>query len=485
MEVGITGCGAHIPRLRLERRRIVEANAWMSSGLKGYAQGARSMCNWDEDALTMAVEAGRRCLDATDRHAIRAVHVASTTLPFSDRQNATVIAEALNLPGSIATLDFGGSQRAATSALANALSVAAGGDSAILLIATEQRRTRTGTPEELLYGDGAAALTLGTKKVLARMLTAHSVSVDFVDHYRGQRDEFEYGWEERWVRDEGYLKIAPPAIRQALDKAGLEADGIRRFIFPSAARGVAEAVARKAGIVAEAVGDPLQADCGMTGVAHPLLLLAHAIETAAPGDRILVVGFGQGCDVLVFEATEAVRDTLRATTVNETLARRRAETNYDKFLTFKGLVEKDFGKRAEGDKQTALSAFYRNRNMLTGFVGGKCRSCGTVQFPRAHYCVNPECDALDSQDPQPMADTPGRVKTWTADSLTFTPDPPAYYGMIEFEGGGRLMLDFTDVEAESLDIGVPVRMQFRLREVDRERGFRKYFWKAVPGDGGV
>ena len=82
-----------------------------------------------------------------------------------------------------------------------------------------------------------------------------------------------------------------------------------------------------------------------------------------------------------------------------------------------------------------------------------------------------------------MADTPGKVNTYTADSLTFSLDPPAYFGMVQFEGGGRLMVDFSDVDGDTFDIGAAVRMQFRVREFDDERGFRKYFWKAVPTDG--
>ena len=63
---GIVACGAYLPRLRLERKAIFEANAWFAPGLRGAARGARSMANWDEDALTMAVEAGRACLLGAD-----------------------------------------------------------------------------------------------------------------------------------------------------------------------------------------------------------------------------------------------------------------------------------------------------------------------------------------------------------------------------------------------------------------------------------
>jgi len=477
---GIIAHGAYVPRLRLQRSAIVEANAWANGALAALGRGERSMCNWDEDSVTMAVEAARDALTGADRSEVGAVHLASTTLPFTDRQNAGICAEALNLGSDLATLDVTSSLRAGTTGLANALgAVRAGAPGTVLFIASEHRRSRTGTPQELLYGDAAAALTLGAGNVIARLVGHHSKSVDFVDHYRGQHGEFDYDWEERWVRDEGYLKIVPPTIAAALQGCGLAPDAVDRFLLPCPLRRVPEMVAQRAGIRAEAVADGLQRSCGDTGAAHAVLMLCRALEEAAPGERILVAGFGQGCDVLVFETTDAVRSLPPRRGVSGALARRAPEENYDRFLTFNGLVDKDFGKRAEVDRQTPLSTLYRNRRMLTGFVGGRCERCGTVQFPKSHYCVNPNCGAFDSQADHPMADTPGTVRTWTADSLTFSIDPPAYFGMVQFEGGGRLMVDFTDVDRETFDIGARVGMQFRVREVDPERGFRKYFWKAV------
>ena len=57
--VGITGYGAYIPRLRLQRAAVVEANKWANPGLAGLAKGERAMANWDEDSVTLAVEAAR------------------------------------------------------------------------------------------------------------------------------------------------------------------------------------------------------------------------------------------------------------------------------------------------------------------------------------------------------------------------------------------------------------------------------------------
>jgi uncharacterized OB-fold protein len=52
--------------------------------------------------------------------------------------------------------------------------------------------------------------------------------------------------------------------------------------------------------------------------------------------------------------------------------------------------------------------------------------------------------------------------------------------MIEFDEGGRVMIDFTDIDADALKVGQPVRMMFRIKDIDTTRGFRRYFWKAAP-----
>jgi len=53
--------------------------------------------------------------------------------------------------------------------------------------------------------------------------------------------------------------------------------------------------------------DNLHEVCGETGAAHPLVMLTAALEDAQPGQRIIVAGFGQGCDALYFRVTENIR----------------------------------------------------------------------------------------------------------------------------------------------------------------------------------
>ncbi len=162
------------------------------------------------------------------------------------------------------------------------------------------------------------------------------------------------------------------------------------------------------------------------------------------------------------------------------LERRHEESNYVRYLSHRGLVPIDRGNRAEFDNRAALTTFYRKRDMVTGFKGGRCEACGTVQFPRAAMCVNPECRAMDTQTSISLSRMTGQVKSFTEDWLAATPNPPLQYGNIELEGGAVIMMEITDCEPGTLKVGTVVEMRFRIKSVDERRDFTRYFWKPSP-----
>jgi hydroxymethylglutaryl-CoA synthase len=438
------------------------------------------MGSWDEDTITMAVEAARDCLGARARDAVGRVTLASTTLPFAERQNSTVVKEALNLPDAVAAFDVAGSQRAGTSALLDALQASLGNERDLLCIASERPVSRPGSENEMTHADAAAAFLVGKDALAAVFLGGHSVTIDFVDRFREAGETFDYGWEARWVREEGYGAIVPAAISAALAKAQVSAPQVDRFILAAPMAGVAASVAKKAGIRPEAVVDTLAGELGHAGTAQPLVLLSHTLEHAAPHETIMLVGFGSGCDVILLRTTAAIGELRPRRGIAGYLADRRPLENYTQYLAFAGLIELEKGMRAELDQKPVLSAMYRERKTVLGLVGGKCRETGTVQFPKSKVSVATHVRALDTQDDYPLADRSARVISYTADNLTFTPEPPSFYGGIEFEGGGRMMAEFVDLDASGVEVGMPVRMVFRIKATDERRHFTKYFWKAVP-----
>lgn len=474
----ILAYGAYVPRLRLQRAAVVQAHQWFAPALKALRHGERAMANWDEDVVTMAVEAARDALPEARRADVRSVVLASTTAPFADRQNAGLVKEALNLRDDVLTMDAGGSQKCATGALVQSLRAAS--DGTTVCIASERPPARPASEAELLQGDAAAAIVVGRGPGIARFVGSHSVSVDFVDHFRATSATYDYGWESRWVRDEGYVAIAGKALRDALQRWNWTGQDVHRLIVPIPVKGVGASLARAAGIPAEAVADTLGSTLGHAGCAQPLVLLAQALAKASPGERIVLLGFGQGCDVLAFETTPRIAEHAHPRGVDGWLARGVAESNYFKRLAFTGALELERGMRAELEQKQPLTALYRNRRTVLGLVGARDRATGAVQFPRTELPVGSATAERAVYDDWPLAEREARILTYTADSLAYSPDPPGCYGMVEFDGGGRMVAEFTDVDPAALEVGMRMRMTFRIKAVDERRDFIKYFWKAAP-----
>ncbi|MGV8996020.1 MAG: hydroxymethylglutaryl-CoA synthase family protein [Parvibaculaceae bacterium] len=481
---GLTGYGGYIPRLRLQRKAVAQANAWVAPNFVGRGKGERSMANWDEDSVTMAVEAARDLLGTgDDRSHVDALFFGSTTMPFKDRLNAGIISAALTLDENIRAVDVASTQRAGTSALMQALTMVKAGEAKhAVVVASDHRKTRAASSQELDFGDGAAAFSVGTENVIAEYLGGTSLTIDFVDHFRGGTEDFDYNWEERWIRDEGYSKIVPRAVKAALASANVPAADIKHFILPTTfGLKFVQQLAKMSGITPETARDTLDTNCGETGAAHSLVMLVHTLQKEVkPGEKIMVLHFGGGCDVMIFEATDKLASQTNKRGIVGSLAQGTPESNYMKFLTYNGLVEWEKGMRAEQDKKTALTTLYRNEDMLMGLVGGRCTETGVVQFPRSRISVNPNNHTVDTQEPYKFAERKAKILSWSADFLSFSMSPPNHYGMVVFDEGGRIMMDFTDVEQGTVDSGMEVRLVFRIKDIDEKRGFRKYFWKAVP-----
>ena len=472
-EFGVLATSRYVPHLRLDRGEVFKQHRWMAPGLKSLAKGSRAIANWDEDVVTMAVETARTLLKSLPDTRPDQITLASTTLPFAERINAGIVASALGLAQNTVVRDVTSSARAACTELLSMLKSPAVNGACGLLLAAERRVMRPASAQEMIAGDGASGIVVGQGAAIATLVASNSVRADFVDHFRQTGDTYDYGWEERWVRDEGYMKIAGAAIKECLAQSGIRPADVNHFVMPAALPRINEAMAKRLGIDPGALTSTHGDAVGDLGGALGVAMLDTALRAAAPGALILLVAFGSGCDVLL----------LRRTAVpcpGPVPGAGAPETSYLKYLSFTGQLPLEWGMRSEMDNKTALTAAWREHERVAHFEGGRCRQCGTVQFPSTRTCVNPDCNAQDAQDPFSLADVPARALSHTSDFLAYTPHPPFQFGHIDFEGGGRVLMEFTDTAPDELHSGLAVRMVFRIKEFDPKRGFRRYFWKATP-----
>lgn len=466
MSSGISAIGAYLPQLRLDRRAISRELAW--SGLPMPRTGMRAVADWDEDALTMAVEAARPLCGAQAPDALR---FASTSAYFTDRAQSGIALDALALPCTVRTSDAANARRAATSALLDAL--LSGRDE--IVTAGEQRPTQPGGATQLAFGDGAAAVRTGPGAP-ARLAGHASLSHDLVDRYASREHPVSYAYEERFVRDVAVEEILVPAVRAACSAANIEPGQLAHVAIHEPVGGSWRAAAKALGNKAPNHCEAVAEQAGDLGAAHALFGLGLAFAAAKPGDFVLLVGFGSGADAMVFEVTDAVPG---ADAVAAALREGQVLASYSRFLSLTGSVELDWGMRAEFEQKAQATVLERVGRDMIGFIGGQ-DSAGNVQFPKSAFPVNPALSEPETLADVRLAHLEAVVVSVTADRLNFSPDPPFDFGLVQFENGARVLMEMVNRPAEGFRVGDRVRMRLRIKSQNRRLGFRTYFWKAAP-----
>jgi len=478
--VGITSYGAYIPWHRLDRQNFVKA--WGGFGIPG----ERSVAYYDEDSVTMAVEAAMNCMEGKDPGKVDGLYFATTTSPYREKQCSAVMALPLDMRPDIRAADFSTSLKSGTTAMAMAVdTIKAGSAESILTAASDIRIGGLSGFQEQSIGAGAAAFLLGREDVIAEIQGVHSVSCELSGTWRSQDDTYVRLWEDRMIQDEGYTPVLSDAISGAMKACGMGPKEFTTVVVdsPGDPRGHGKLLA-SLGFEQAQIHDPifLFMNVGFCGCAAAPMMLARALEEAKPGDRVLYAGSGNGADVFIMQVTDAIEKLGPRRSVTRHHAAKRMMGNYNDYMRWRDLVPLEAARRPDR-QHNKVSANWRERKVLLGLYGIKCRNCGTVQYDNGANTTTPirvcaSCNAQDDFDDYRFAGRKGKVFSFTHDSLAPSIDPPSSVVLVDFEGGGRAFFDLTDRDPEAIKIGTEVEMTFRRVHLDR--GLSTYFWKARP-----
>jgi 3-hydroxy-3-methylglutaryl CoA synthase len=399
---GITSYGAYVPYYRLPRSVINKA--WGRGG----GRGEKAIANYDEDPVTMSVAAGMDCLKGIDPKQVDALYLGTTTAPYIERQNSTIVATALDLNREVRTADFTNCLRAGTIAMLAALdTIKAGSAKSVLVTAADIRLGAASGENEQYFGDGSAALLFGSENVIAEVEGTYNLSDDLVDHWRSNDDIYVRSWEDRFGLDVGYRRIPAEAAAGILKKYNLTQKDIAKVCYygPSARRH-AELV-RAMGFAPEQVQESLLDTVGNTGAALPLMILVAALEEAKAGDRILVISYGNGADAILLRVTEEIEKVRDRRGIKRHLEIKRTLDNYEKLLRWRSIIPLEPAARP-ARTPVSMSSLWREHSSAMPLYGVKCKNCGTPQLflnfssTRAHICL--ECHAKDNFEPYRFAD---------------------------------------------------------------------------------
>jgi uncharacterized OB-fold protein len=301
-----------------------------------------------------------------------------------------------------------------------------------------------------------------------------------MDHWRAAEDRYNRTWEDRWIRDEGYGKFISEAISGLMKKYNLNPGDFAKVVYPCMYTRAHTTIGKGLGFRPDQIQEHMFTTVGNTGTAYSLMMLVAALEDAKPGDKILVASYGNGADAMFFQVTEEIEKVRERRGIKKHLASKKELPSYERFATCREVLTIDTGGRGEEMGATSASTLWRSRRDVEGLVGSKCKRCGTPQYPPQRVCVKPDCGAIDEMEDYRFSDKQGHIIGYTGDTLAFSPNPPAMYAMVDFEGGGRSWFDLTDCDLEALKVGMPVEMSFRRKYHDTARGVSGYFWKAIP-----
>src|SRR6185436_12250420 len=187
--IGITSYGSYIPYRRLSRAAIAQVLGVPAE------KGERAVASFDEDSVSMALEAVRDALRAAPSRDVEALFFATTTAPYADKLNAAIVGAAALLAPELRAVDCTGSVRAGLSAFLQAADSVSGGARQALVAIGDARLAAPEAKAERTNGDGAVAFVLGNERVLAEIVATASFTREFLDTWRQPDESFSHSWE--------------------------------------------------------------------------------------------------------------------------------------------------------------------------------------------------------------------------------------------------------------------------------------------------
>ena len=308
MDVGFLSYGIWVPRHRIAAEEI--ARVWGRDGAAmsaGLGVRSKSVPSVDEDVVTMSVEAADMALrrSGLSPKDIGAVYVGSESHPYAVKPTATVVAEAIGATPDLTAADYEFACKAGTAAFQTCMGlVRSGMVKAGLAIGADTSQGAPGDALEYAASAGAAAYLIGSGDgVIARIDHTLSYTTGTPDFWRREGQSYpSHGG--RFTGVPAYFKHVVTTGKKMLERAGTTPEDYDHVVLHQPNGKFPVRAAKTLGFPPEKVERGLLCPrIGNTYSAAVPLGLANVLDSAVPGERILVVSYGSGAGSDAFDIT--------------------------------------------------------------------------------------------------------------------------------------------------------------------------------------
>jgi len=289
---GIESYATALPTLRIPASAYVAA--WGSCGARGMKQ--KAFCAYDEDAITLAIEASRAALDrfGGDVH-IDALFLGVTTPPYDEKPSAATIPTALFAHADLRVTEIAGSPQAGVQALVSAIEFCAAkkGRYALAIAADAPEGPPDGSFEHAL-GAAAASFVVGPDGDVAALLDSYAVTREtfgarFRRHGDGAISDLELRTRDSQASLQALGRIAQKD--KGFDKVKRVALGADAALMRGAGRALGQP---------DAIVDETWSRIGDAGAASAPFALAAMLDEARANETVLCAGIGAGATAALF-----------------------------------------------------------------------------------------------------------------------------------------------------------------------------------------
>ncbi len=305
---GIVSYGAYVPRYRIKPEEI--GRVWGANGAamgKGLMITQKSVPAPDEDTVTIATTAARDMLDRVPEvnpADIGAVYIGSESHPYAVKPTSSIVAEAIGATPNMTAADLEFACKAGTAGIQAGMGlVASGMVKYAVAIGADTSQGAPGDALEYSASAGGAAYLIGNENCIATINKTLSFTTDTPDFWR--REGMMYPVHGgRFSGEPAYFRHVTSAAKMMMEAMGTTPADYNYVVLHQPNGKFPTRAAKMLGFSDEQLAPGLLTPViGNTYSGAVPLGLAHVLDQAKPGDRILVTSYGSGAGSDAFDIT--------------------------------------------------------------------------------------------------------------------------------------------------------------------------------------